>query len=44
MSVQCEFCLESFKNNTLLKNHQARTAYCKKYRDTTFSCDRCGFY
>ena len=43
MSVQCEFCLESFKNKTLLKQHQARTVYCKKYRGIRFSCDCCGF-
>jgi hypothetical protein len=43
MSVQCEFCLESFKNKTLLKQHQARAVYCKKYRRTIFSCDCCGF-
>ena len=42
MNVQCEFCLETFKNNTLLKQHQAYP-YCKKYRGVVFSSECCGF-
>jgi hypothetical protein len=41
--MECEYCKNTFKNNTILKSHQKTAKYCLKIRNetTTFNCSFC---
>jgi hypothetical protein len=42
-SFECEYCLESFKNNIMLTKHQTTAKYCMTYKNVLFSCKKCNY-
>ena len=39
----CEYCLENFETNDLLKTHNKTSKICSKYKDILFTCKKCNF-
>lgn len=41
--MECEYCLEEFKNKACLTSHQTNAKYCIKYKKIYFTCIQCNF-
>lgn len=39
----CQYCLEFFETDELLKKHNKSSKYCSKYKDILFTCTKCNF-
>lgn len=42
-NFNCEYCLENFESNEILKKHIKSSRTCIKYRDILFTCRKCNF-
>jgi hypothetical protein len=39
----CQYCLEVFDTDELLKKHHKNSKFCLKYKDVLFTCTKCNF-